>query len=45
MYLTPQNKFLEGLRYQKLEIFLPSGNHGVGKGKIPFQEKMPPKNL
>ena len=34
-HLTPQNKFLEDHRFQKLVIFLPPFNHGVGKEKLP----------
>ena len=35
-YLTPQNKFLEDLMFQKLVIFLLPSNHDVGKEKLPF---------
>ena len=45
MYLTPQNTFLEDLRNQKLVIFLPPGNHGVAKEKLPYQKTVPQKNL
>ena len=41
----PQNKFLEDLRYQKLVIFSPWDNHGVGKEKLPFQKTVSPENL
>ena len=34
-HLTPQNKFLEDHRFQKLVIFLAPFNHGVGKEKLP----------
>ena len=43
MYLTPQNTFLEDLRNQKLVIFLPPGNHGVAKEKLPYQKTVPQK--
>ena len=36
MYLTPQNMFLENLRYKKLIIFSLPGSHGVGKEQLPF---------
>ena len=28
-YLTPQNLFLEGVKFWKFEILLPAGNNGI----------------
>ena len=43
-YLTPQNMFLEDLRFLKFEIFLPASNHGVCKEKWSFQKMVSQKN-
>ena len=36
--------FLEDLRLSKLEIFLPTGNCGVWKEKLPSQKRLSPQN-
>ena len=45
MYRTPQNTFLEDLKFLKLKMFLPAGNHGVSILKCQFQKMVSPKKF